>query len=311
MFLMEGRREGRDTPSFKEAIASIGKKPLENARGTSEERERNMEEETTKINNKEINATKNKEVEDKKQGTKDKKQKGPCKPKAEFTPRVILNDPSLQAHRDHMRTYAIIYKFMGLWPTKNALQTWIKYHWKPKGSIDLHLGSRGFFIVVFMNVEDKDRVFEGGPYFYAVAGLYMRPWMMNFFPKHGTSTSILIWVRLYYLPLDYQKNESLTATSNKLGRFFKASEATRRGKYTSLARICVEMDLSGALPDEVILEVFDEEWVKIVDYEHISFSCCRCHEHGHLFKDCPLCKLVSNNKANTTNEMDNYQKVVN
>ena len=86
----------------------------------------------------------------------DKNQKGPCKPKAEITPRVVLNNPELQAHREHMQTYAIICKFMGLWPTEKALQTWIKYHWKPKGSIDLHLGSKGFFTVVFINIEDKD-----------------------------------------------------------------------------------------------------------------------------------------------------------
>ena len=56
----------------------------------------------------------------KKQGTKDKRQKRPCKPKAEITPRVVLNDTALQAHRDHMRTYVIICKFMGLWPTEKS-----------------------------------------------------------------------------------------------------------------------------------------------------------------------------------------------
>lgn len=162
---------------------------------------------------------------------------------------------------------------MGLWPTENSLQTWIRYHWKPKGSIDLHLGSKGFFIVVFANIEEKDRMFEGGPYFYAVAGLYMQLWMMNFVPERETFTSILIWVRLYSLPLDYWQIESLTAIGNKLRRYVKTSEATRRGKYTSFARICVEMDLSGALLDEVILEVHDEEWVHIVDYKHIPFRC--------------------------------------
>ena len=67
---------------------------------------------------------KDKEEEDKKQGAKNKAQKGPYKPKAEVTPRVVLNDPALQAHKDHMRTYAIICKFMGLWPTEKALQTY-------------------------------------------------------------------------------------------------------------------------------------------------------------------------------------------
>jgi hypothetical protein len=46
--------------------------------------------------------------------------------------------------------------------------------------VELHLGSKGFFTVVFMNLEDRDKVFEGGPYFHASAGLYMRSWKENF-----------------------------------------------------------------------------------------------------------------------------------
>lgn len=92
---------------------------------------------------------------------------------------------------------------MGLWPTEKALNAWIKNHWKPKGNIDLHPGSKGFFTIVFTNIEDKDRVFEGGPYFYVVAGLYMRPLVMNFVSEHEKFTSLPVWVRLYSLPLDY------------------------------------------------------------------------------------------------------------
>ena len=82
--------------------------------------------------------------------------------------------------------------------------------------------------MVFANIEDKDRVFEGGPYFYVAAGLYMRLWMMNVVPERETFTSIPVWVRLYSLPLDYWQIESLTAIGNKLGRYVKTSEATRK-----------------------------------------------------------------------------------
>ena len=78
---------------------------------------------------------------------------------------------------------------------------WIRYHWKPKGSIDLYLGSKGFFTMVFKNIEDKDRVFEGGLYFY-VARLYMQSWMMNFVSEKENFTSVPVLVRLYSLPLD-------------------------------------------------------------------------------------------------------------
>ncbi len=141
-------------------MASRGKKPLENARVIGVEGKIITEEVTEEPIDKDQYGTKDKEIEDKKQGTKDKKSKGPCKPKAEITPTVILNNPKLQAHREHMRMYAIICKFMGIWATKKALQSWMNYHWKPKGSIDLHLGSKGFFMVVFTNIEDKDRIFE-------------------------------------------------------------------------------------------------------------------------------------------------------
>lgn len=109
---------------------------------------------------------------------------------------------------------------------KKALHAWIRYQWKPKGQINLHLGSKGFFIVVFTSLEDKDKVFEGGPCFYTTIGLYMRPWVMNSVPKREMFTSITIWIRLYSLPLDYWFLESLEAIGNKRGNFIKISDAT-------------------------------------------------------------------------------------
>ena len=66
-----------------------------------------------------------------------------------------------------MKTHALICKFMGLWPTKQMFLKWIKYHWIPNGDVELHLGSKGFFTMVFMNLENRDKLFEGGAYFHA------------------------------------------------------------------------------------------------------------------------------------------------
>jgi len=123
---MKGGRGGGSTPSYKEALASRGKKPLENVRETGVAGKKFMEEGTEEPIEKDQYGIKYKEVEDKEQETKDKKHKGPCKPKTDITPRVILNNPALQTYREHMGTHAIICKFMGLWPTEKALQSWIK-----------------------------------------------------------------------------------------------------------------------------------------------------------------------------------------
>jgi len=61
-----------------------------------------------------------------------------------------------------MKAHELIFKFIGLWPIERMLWNWIKYQRKPSGEVDLHLGLKGFFTIVFMNLEDRDKIFEGG-----------------------------------------------------------------------------------------------------------------------------------------------------
>lgn len=69
-------------------------------------------------------------------------------------------------------------------------------------------------------------------------------------------------------------------------------------RYISYARICVYMDISKELPEEVKISWEDEKWFQPINYEHIPFRCRRCHEHGHLFQDCPLNAPVNPPKIN-------------
>lgn len=58
-------------------------------------------------------------------------------------------------------------------------------------------------MLVFMSLDDKDKVFDGAPYFYVVVGLYMRPWVMNIVGELERFTFVLIWIILYSIPLYY------------------------------------------------------------------------------------------------------------
>jgi hypothetical protein len=156
--------------------------------------------------------------------------------------------------------------------------------------VELHLGSKGFFTAVFMNLENMDRVFEEEPYFHASARLYMRPWKENFSPEKKIFKKVPVWLRFYSLPLDYWLPSTFEEIGNKLGKYVKTSEATLKEKYTSYARIYIEMDVSRALPEAISLEFRDEEWIQNINYEHIPFRCRRCHEHGHLIREFPLNK---------------------
>jgi hypothetical protein len=92
-------------------------------------------------------------------------------------------------------------------------------------------------------------------------------------------------MRLYSLLLDYWLPSTFEEIGNKLGKYVKTSEETLKGRYTSYARICIEMDVLGALPEAISLEFRDEEWIQSIDYEKIHFRCRRFHEHGHLLEN--------------------------
>jgi len=39
-------------------------------------------------------------------------------------------------------------------------------------------------------------------------------------------------------------------------------------------------------------------YFQAIDYEQIPFRCRKCHEHGHLIKECPMKKSVEKIKEN-------------
>jgi hypothetical protein len=232
---------------------------------------------------------------------------GKCIPQMEKPPRYLISSTRVGEHTQFMREHALIGKFLGLWPAERDLNKWIKHWWNPKGDYELQLSSKGFFTIILYNLEDKDRIFENGSYFFNSAGLFLRFWTERFSPDKEDFTMAPVWIRLYSLPQEFWLEEILMGIGNTLGQYVRASEATRQRKYTSYARICVYMNISKALPGAVTLEYQDEDWQQTLDYEHIPFRCRRCHEHGHLYRDCPLIKQVT--KANDTMQKDGFTTV--
>ena len=133
--------------------------------------------------------------------------------------------------------------------------------WKSKGYHDLQLGAKFFFTIIFFNQEDRDRVSEGGSYFFFSAGLYLRPWREHFNPESEDLTVALVWIILVGLPGEYWDMEILRDIGNSIGEFVKVAEKTRIHRYTAYARICVYMDLSKDLSGAVSMNWEDEEWI--------------------------------------------------
>jgi hypothetical protein len=74
--------------------------------------------------------------------------------------------------------------------SEKSLMVWVKSRWKVKGEMDLKLGSKGFFTVIFPCTGNKDKIFDEGPYFFNSVGLHLRYWMEGFSPKKEDYTSL-------------------------------------------------------------------------------------------------------------------------
>lgn len=114
------------------------------------------------------------------------------------------------------------------------------------------------------------------------ARLFLTPWFPGFDPATVVITRTPVWIRLPNLPTHLWHTVVYRAIGNTLGSFIRGDFwRETKGLYT-YARICVELDLSKGLPDQIILKMNDFVWTQNLDYENTAFRCRHCHLTGDL-----------------------------
>lgn len=246
---------------------------------------------------------------------KEKMQNKPVIPIEQPGPYIVdqkLESPMLQVtmpevtelHSDLIKT-AVICRFNGLWPKSDALHQWIYSNWTP--DCDIHLCSKGFFIVSFHTEEERDSIIIEGPWFWGNAGLFVTPWFADFDANIMKISTMPVWVRLHNLPLHFWHHLVLTAIGNTLGKFLKVDEDRVSRGIFSFARICVEVDLSQGLPDHISLNFNNTQWIQPLDYENTTFRCRSCRQTGHLQYSCPLVKKNPKGNKNRKKKPNGWQ----
>lgn len=168
--------------------------------------------------------------------------------------------------------YSVIVKLFGRTIGFRALQSRIEALWKPKGRwkvIDLE---NNYYMIQMGNEEDYVHALTGGPWVIFDHYLAVEPWSTSFDPaKHETST-IMAWIRLPGLPIQWYHKKVLRAIGQAIGDVIKIDYKTRDAKRGRFARIAVKLDTSKPLLPMVVIEGREQ----IIEYEHlplISFVC--------------------------------------
>jgi len=196
------------------------------------------------------------------------------------TPILTIDLPEVNNSHADFSSLAVICRFNGFWPKTDALRQWIFSTWST--NCDIHLCSKGFFIVKFDTVNEKEYVLHEGPWFWGNARLFITPWFSSFNPSSIVVSKMPVWVRLHNLPLHFWLPKVFEAMGNAIGKYVKQDVERIARSIHTFARICVEVDLSQGLSDSIILIHNNTQWKQPLDYENMAFRCRGCQQTGHL-----------------------------
>ncbi|XP_057831869.1 uncharacterized protein LOC131042571 [Cryptomeria japonica] len=219
-----------------------------------------------------------------------------CLAKSDNRPVVEIQPEAIADDINYLSKHALICKFLGIRVSLSFLESWARRTWSPEGEMDVLLAANGYFQVVFSCMSDRNKVFEGGPYFYNQVGLFIKPWHVGFNPTEELPSQVLVWVRLPWLPLEFWREDIFSLVASQLGKPVGPSRQTMEKKVITYARVCVEIDLNKPLPDSIEIRLGSSSWIQQLDYETLPFRCRFCHEYGHLQRVCPKSKLTENSK---------------
>lgn len=149
--------------------------------------------------------------------------------------------------------------------------------WKPLGRPDMVDLGKDYFLLRFSNQEDLEMVLKKGPWFIGGHFLSIRRWEENFKLSEARVSSVVVWVRLNELPIEYYDAIVLRKIGEALGNVLRVDihiAKETRGRYT---RLYVQINSYKPLVTTVCIG----DCCQAVVYEGVSNLSFSCGRLGH------------------------------
>ncbi|XP_057785641.1 uncharacterized protein LOC131003176 [Salvia miltiorrhiza] len=145
---------------------------------------------------------------------------------------------------------------------------------------------KGYFTLKFNNKEDKAIDKSHLAWELSSGTLRLREWVRFFNPYKESSSLAQVWVRIYYLPVEFWHPEVLSGIGRWLGQPLKIDGNSVDDDVAHYARMLVEVDLANMLPEYMTIDGGDYEFDIEFYYEYIPPFCTKCKMTGHVVDKC-------------------------
>lgn len=176
-------------------------------------------------------------------------------------PKLVIPIEMIAEDIEYYSKHSLYCKFLGMRVSLQFLETWAWRTWEPEGEMEVTLLANNFFMVTFIYLANRNRVFEGGPYFHNQVGLIIKPWHASFNPSEELSNWVPMWVQLPRFPVECCCEDVLHMLASMLGKSMGSSTQTIGKKVMNFAQICVEIDLSRPFLDDLDMCASSHSWV--------------------------------------------------
>ncbi|CAN1320742.1 hypothetical protein LINPERPRIM_LOCUS31818 [Linum perenne] len=195
-------------------------------------------------------------------------------------PRILFSEAEVKAlYKPWSR--ALVVKVLERSFSLLAVKRRLEYLWARTGQIQVSDMANNFFLVRFTNEEDYSNAAFGGPWKIYDYYISVAQWSPSFNEEEPIK-SILTWVRLPKLPIQYFNSLAVHRIGNCIGRTVRMDLATEEGARCRYARVCVEVDITKPLLGKYMIE--DREFK--IEYESLENMCFECGCYGHKRESC-------------------------
>ncbi|XP_062094066.1 uncharacterized protein LOC133800110 [Humulus lupulus] len=149
-----------------------------------------------------------------------------------------------------------------------------------------------FTLVKFRDEATRDMVLEAGVVHFDRKPVLLRPWSIEL-NKLRKVKSVLVWVRLPDLGLQYWGLKTLSALVSTIGKPMMMDKVTKDKSMVKFARVLVDVEISDHIPHCInFINERGQLMEQAIEFEWLPTRCSCCKNLGHVASACKLSQEI-------------------